>query len=38
MKPTWTFETFHSAKCREHLQDPGAGCICRPPAVAEVAR
>ncbi len=34
MKPTWTFWTFHTAACREHLQDPGARCICRPPAVA----
>lgn len=30
-KPTWTFETFHSAKCREQLEDPGARCCCRPP-------
>ncbi len=30
-KPVWTFETFHTAACREHLQDPGARCICRPP-------
>lgn len=36
--PVWTFETFHTAACREQLQDPGAGCVCRPPAVAEVAR
>lgn len=27
--PVWTFFTFHTAKCREHLQDPGATCICR---------
>jgi len=27
--PLWTFETFHTAACRLHLQDPGARCICR---------
>lgn len=37
-KPVWTFWTFHTAECRRHLEDPGATCICRPPAVAEVAR
>ncbi len=25
----WTFETFHTARCRRHLEDPGATCICR---------
>lgn len=30
-KPQWTFETFHTSRCREQLQDPGNGCICRPP-------
>lgn len=34
-KPVWTFETFHTAACRLHLQDPGARCICRPPMVDE---
>ena len=34
----WTFETFHTAKCRTHLEDPGNVCVCRPPAVAEVVR
>lgn len=29
-KPVWTFETFHSAKCRAQLVDPGARCVCRP--------
>lgn len=27
--PVWTFETFHSAKCRAQLVDPGARCVCR---------
>lgn len=31
MSATWTFETFHTAQCRKHLEDPGNGCICRPP-------
>jgi hypothetical protein len=28
-RPAWTFETFHAPHCREHLQDPGARCVCR---------
>lgn len=36
--PVWTFWTFHTAECRRHLEDPGNGCICRPPAVPEPKR